>query len=308
MDILPDRIANAVKLIDNSKLYEIRLRVNKPITVNIQNRYHYLTDSGLASNLENAITPTTETINTIFYNACEHSKYAVNDELKQGYITLNGGYRLGICGEMVYENNEISTIKNISSLNIRIPHEVKGCAKIAFEYCLTNTFENTLIISPPGAGKTTVLRDLARLISHNLIVYNIVVIDERNEISNTIDGVNVFNVGNFTDVLCNCKKKFGFNTAIRTLKPDIIFTDEIGSADDIDAIIKASTCGIKIAATVHATSIESLKKKEDFKKVIEDKLFTRYIVLSTRKGVGTYEAIYDENFRLLYKEIWLSLF
>ena len=129
------------------------------------------------------------------------------------------------------------------------------------------------------------------------------IIDERNEISNTIDGVSNFDVGLLSDTIVGSSKSFGFASSIRTMRPDIIFTDEIGNKDDIDCIMKAATCGIKIAATIHASSIQDIKNKKEMEDIIQSKIFKRYILLSTRKGVGTYEGIYDEYFKLLYREI-----
>lgn len=302
LEIFPERIKNALSKLNLNNVYEIRLRVNKPIAINQLGQTYFVSIKGITSNCNDAIILTKEEIEIIFYSICENSVFSVNDRIKQGFITLQNGARVGITGEIVYENNKISTIKNVSSLNIRIPHEIYGCAEIAFNYCLTNTFENTLIISPPGAGKTTIMRDLARQISKHNIAYNIMIIDERNEISNTISGVTNFDVGILTDVIINSSKEFGFNTSIRTMRPDIIFTDEIGGINDIESIKKAATCGIKVAATIHASSLNDLKNKKEMEDVIQSKIFKRYILLSNRKGVGTYEGIFDENFKLLFRE------
>ena len=303
LEIFTSEIKKALSTLNLKNIYEIRLRVNKPIAINVLGKLNFLSYKGLTTKLQEAIVVTKSEMNTIFYSICQHSVYSVNDELKQGYVTIKGGIRVGVAGQLVYENNEVLTIKGVSSLNIRIPHEVVGFAEMAFNYCLTNSFENTLIISPPGSGKTTLLRDLARQISKHNIAYNLMIIDERNEITNTIDSVASFDTGYFTDVLTNCSKMYGFQAGIRTLRPDIIFTDEIGGIDDIEAIEKAATCGIKIAATIHAASINDLKNKKELSSILNSKLFKRYILLSNRKGVGTYEGIFDENFKLLYREI-----
>lgn len=302
LENFPERIKNALLRINFNNVYEIRLRVNKPIAINQLGQTYFLSLKGQTSNCNDAIILTKEEIEIIYYSICENSIFSVNDKIKHGFITLKNGARVGIAGEIVYENDKISTMKNISSLNIRIPHEIYGCAEIAFNYCITNTFENTLIISPPGAGKTTIMRDLARQISKHNIAYNIMIIDERNEISNTIGGITNFDVGILTDVIINSSKEFGFNTAIRTMRPDIIFTDEIGSIKDIESIRLAATCGIKLAATIHAASLNDIRNKKELEELIQSKIFKRYILLSTRKGVGTYEGIFDENFKLLFRE------
>lgn len=303
LDIFPAEIKKALSRINLENVYELRLRINKPISLNILGKICFLSPKGQTMSVNEAIILSKEDMEVVFYSACEHSVFSVNDNIKQGFLTLDGGYRIGITGEIVYDKNEIHTIKNISSLNIRIPHQITGCAEIALNYCLTNSFENTLIISPPGAGKTTVLRDLAYQISKNNIAYNLMIIDERNEISNTINGVSNFNVGLLTDVITNSSKTYGFDNAIRTMRPDIIFTDEIGSNEDISSLRKAYTCGIKIVATIHANSIQDLKNKKELSELLEHKVFRRYVLLSVRNGVGTYEGIYDENFKLLYREM-----
>ena len=201
--------------------------------------------------------------------------------------------------EVVSVNGCIKTIKNISSLNFRFPHFIKNCSLNIYPYIVSNgNIKNTLIISPPGAGKTTYLRDLIYQISNRENLLNILVIDERNEITCVFDGENFIKLKNI-DVYSNCTKKFAFNNGIRSMKPDVIFTDEINIDKDLDDIENALTCGVKIISTIHAYNINDLKNKQSFFRIIDKRLFDRFVVLSNDNGVGTLDGIYNENLKLL---------
>ena len=305
LEILPAKLKqvfeNKVSLSDVS---EIRLRVNKPVAVNVKGKLYYLAEYGLCSKLKDAIFVDYETIKNILYSATEASVYSVNNQLKEGFITIKGGYRIGIVGEVVYDDlvEKVVTIRNISSLNIRIPHFIKDCSKPAFDYLIEDTFLNTLIISPPGVGKTTFLRDLIFQISENNYALNSLILDERYEIAGMSDGECQFNIGQFVDVMSGVKKKYGFEVGVRSMSPNVIFTDELATEDDIYSVEYAIACGVSVVATVHSKNISTLKTKPNFDKVIKDKLFKRYIVLSTRNGLGTIEGVYDENLNLIYRE------
>lgn len=282
-----------------SKINEIRLRINKKIVITIANKSYYLSISGLTGNNEKALTCSKELISETLKRACENSVYAYNNQIKNGFITVKGGVRIGLSGEGVIEKNYVKTLKNINGLAIRIPHEVNGCSKSILPHLFKNNFLNTLIISPPGAGKTTFIRDIIYQISERDYCYNILLVDERGEIANCFDGEPTLNVGNFCDVLSNTTKEFAFENGIRSLKPDIIATDELATAKDFDAVERANSCGVALLASMHARNIEDLKQKSDFQNILKNKVFSRIIVLSQKDGPGTIEAIYDENLRLL---------
>ncbi len=299
-NVLTENLYSAISLIDINKLQEIRLRANSPVVVKYNSYPYFLSKKGISSKIEEAYKVKLEDLTEIIYKASNQSIYTVNDSIKKGYITTQGGVRIGVCGEVVYDEDNISTIKNFSSLNIRIPHQIKNCALNALPFIINkNKFYNTLVVSAPGAGKTTFLRDLVFQLSDKNYAYNVLILDERMEIANTSKGKAMLNVGNFADIYSNVSKRFGFENGIRSMAPDIIVTDEIANENDVESVFKASGCGVNVVASVHAENIAQLKQKVFFKKLIINKTFKRYVVLSNNNGVGTYEGIFDENFNLL---------
>lgn len=291
-DILPSKINYCLAEINVDMLNEIRLRVNKPIIVNLNTRSYYLTSNGLTNNWNEAVICENSDINYIINKVSDNSFYTINDEIINGYISYTGGIRIGVAGEVVTQNNIVKTIKNISSLNIRIPHQIKNCSLNTYSsLVINNQIKSTLVVSSPGAGKTTYIRDLVQQISKRLIDKSILILDERGEIS----GGGKFNLGNNVDVLLNCSKEYGMTNGIRSLKPDVIVTDEISLNNDLEVIENALTSGCKIIATIHAKDINELKMKKSFKEIINNQLFERYVVLSNNCGVGSLEGVYNQN-------------
>lgn len=287
--ILPSDICNEIKnYLFTGDVQEIRIKVNKPIIVHISNEEVVL----------NKIA-TVKHIKDILVKVSNYSLYAYEEEIKQGYITIKGGHRIGLAGECVLSNGEVKTIKNISSLNIRICNEVKGCSNEVIKYIVNkNKVNNTLIISPPKCGKTTMLRDIARNISNGMSLYSlkgkkISIIDERSEIASSFNGVPQLDVGIRSDVLDNCLKKDGMIMAIRSLSPEVLICDEIGTEAEIDALNMAFNSGVNIIVTIHGNSIEDIYKRKVFKEFIEGSILERVVVLSNKKGPGTIENIYS---------------
>jgi stage III sporulation protein AA len=160
--------------------------------------------------------------------------------------------------------------------------------------------KNTLIISPPGCGKTTYLRDISRKLCELSDVINVLIIDERFEIASQYGGARLLNVGKYVDVLSGCDKTYGFREGVRTLRPDVIITDELVSEDDVKACNNAIMSGITVVASAHAQDINDLKNKAIFKELFSSGCFDRYIVLSANNGPGTVECVYNESFEYLY--------
>ena len=292
--ILPDEIYNVLaKRVNFKSINEIRIRADKPIVLLIGSQRTFLSHSGTTSNIKEAIFASKVMVEDIIFRASECSIYSVNEQIKKGFIVTKGGIRLGIGGDLIEENNTIKTMTNFSSVNIRLPHEIKNCSLYAFDYLIDeNKVYNTLVMSPPGAGKTTFLRDFVRQLSERNYAYNVLVLDERGELDIGTLGC----IGNFADKISFAKKSVGFENGIRSLSPNIIVTDELGQEEDIDAVNYAINCGVTVFASVHCDTIDNFLKKPNFEKIIKNKLFQRYVLLSMKNGPGTLEGIYNENF------------
>lgn len=298
-DILPSSVYVALMNKNTEQdINEIRIRKDKPIAVLVNSKPYFLGDNGLCASANQAIYATSELINDIIFKASDYSIYSVNEQIKQGYLMLDGGIRLGICGEVVVDG-VIKTIKNFTSVCIRIPHIIKNASLPIFNQILNNgDINNTLIISPPGAGKTTMLRDIIYQFSNHNYPYNILIADERGEI--TCGNTHNFIGSNFYDSICFLDKKESILMGIRSMSPDIVVTDELGKSEDFSALEYATTCGVKIIATMHAKDIDDLKSKHEFRSMLEQKVFKRIIVLSNECGVGTINGVYRENLTKIY--------
>lgn len=288
--------------LDYDLLQEIRLRVNAPLLIVYDNREFFITsESELTKGVEEAYIITKNEIRETMEYISNYSLYAFEEELKQGFITITGGHRVGIIGKVVLEENKIKSMKHISFINIRLSHQVKGCADKVLSYITGengNGCYHTLIISPPRCGKTTLLRDIIRQLSdgnENRPGLTVGVVDERSEIGACYMGVPQNELGIRTDVLDCCPKAKGMLMLIRSMSPRVIAVDEVGSVEDIKAIEYVMNCGCKLIATVHGNSIEDIKNKPVLGKLVEEKMFERYILLNNRGGVGHLEEIYDEN-------------
>lgn len=299
--ILPMNVLDAIDGLSIKKLNEIRVRLGKPYSVMYEGKSYYLSHYGLTLSPNDSIVAKDSDIDYILSKASDNSLYAVNDQLISGFLTIRGGIRIGVCGELVREKDKIVTIKNITSLNIRIPHAVKNCSLEAYNFIVHNgKCSSTLIISPPGAGKTTFIRDLVTQICLHERGLNILIADERCEIAGYTDREDTIGLGDMCDVYLNTTKAYAFDCGIRSMKPDIIVCDEINLDQDVECIKEAMTCGVKVIATIHANDINDLRFKPKFREIINNSMFDRYIVLSSRCGVGTLERIYDKNFATLY--------
>lgn len=296
--IFPEWLNNilAKNFVENY-IFEARIRIGKPIMVNYKGKYFSLEEKNGYNNM--TVYATGELVEYILKVATKQSIYAYNDQIKHCYIQADGGTRIGVCGTVVYNAGEVATIKNIVSLNIRFAHQVLGCSeKIIGLICYNKAVKNTLVISPPGAGKTTLIRDIAYKLSNEKKINNILVVDERFEIA--AGGASELDVGMYTDVISGSEKRFAFYEALKTMSPKVIITDEISCGDDIDSVKQAMKSGVKVIATAHAEGIEDLKSRKYFDTLLREKCFERIIVLSNRMGVGTIDCVFDENQRVLY--------
>ena len=227
-----------------------------------------------------------------------YSLYAYENELKQGFITIEGGHRVGMAGQVLIENGRVKNLKQISSLNVRVSHEIVGCADKLFPYITRNKqMYHTLIISPPRCGKTTILRDLIRQISDGnewVKGCTVGVVDERSELAGCYQGIPQNHMGMRTDVLDGCPKADGMLMLIRSMSPQVVAVDEIGAPEDIQAIKYAMHCGCKMVATVHGESLEELQRKPLLEQRMREQCFERYVLLCNRGTVGKIAGIYDK--------------
>ncbi len=284
-----------VKSFSFSDITEIRMRVNQNIIIVVKSKKYYLKDDNGAF-----IVVSKTMIDNFIQRASQSSLYAFNDSIVNGYITLPKGIRVGLSGFVVVDKDQVSTIKDFQSVNIRIPHMVKNCSLLAYDYICDEDIKNTLIISSPGAGKTTFLRDIVYQLYKHSVSKNVLIVDERSEISSVVDGQPILDMGGFCDIYTNCSKEFGFKYGIRSMAPDLIITDEIDIDRDMRIIVDAINSGVSVIASIHALDINQLKKKRGFDYLIDNKIFDRYIVLTNDEGPGTLTNIFDEKLNCIY--------
>ena len=233
---------------------------------------------------------TSKVLEDILNKVLNYSYYAFEYELSQGYVTIEGGHRVGICGKVVMENERIKLIKNVSSVNIRRCRELKGISEIYMDYLLKKdgTLHNILIVSPPKCGKTTLLRDIVRNLSYR--GFSIGVCDERSEIAGTYQGSFSFDLGPRTDVLDGCPKDKGMSMLIRSMSPDVIVTDEIGKIEDVKAIESALCAGVSLITTIHGDSYDDILQS-GIKELIEKNIFSCILFLGKTPVTGTLKDI-----------------
>lgn len=292
----PETYHQLIKAFSFSDINEIRMRVNQKMIIVIKNKKFYLkNDQG------DYIITTKTMLDNFITRASENSIYAYNDNIINGYITLKHGIRVGLCGNVVTDNGKIITIKDFQAVNIRIPHTIKNCSLQAYDFVIKdNEINNTLIISAPGSGKTTFLKDLVYQMFNHGVTKNILIADERNEICSVVNGEPMEDLGAFCDIYSNCSKKFAFKNGIRSMRPDVIVTDELDLENDLDCLLEAMNSGVNVIATVHAKDISQLRRKQGFEYALENKFFSRFVVLKDTEGPGTLTNIYDEKLMCLY--------
>lgn len=267
---LPDII---IKIVNSFvKIEEIRIRLGKPLVI-ISNSNEYFFDKVDAGLLGQTIKMLTS-----------YSVYAIRNNLKNGFITIKGGHRVGFSGTCVIKNNEIYHMRDINSINIRIAKEHIGVSDEVFK-TIKNNINNLLIISPPGCGKTTYLRDLSRNFSCE--GYNVSVVDERGEIFPYNEKGSIFDNGYRCDVLSYCPKTEGITMMLRVMNPMIIVCDEISSREDSYAIESAAASGVYVIASMHGYSIDDYMKRPEFSSIVKNNVFSYFLLLSNEKGVGT---------------------
>lgn len=279
------------------KLQEIRLGVGRPVRLKLAGEEKFLSGKGLVSGISrDAWYITEKEMDEIVKNICRYSLYAFENEIRQGFLTVPGGHRIGMAGQVVLnESGNIRNISHIRFLNIRISHEVLGAAEEVMPYLYEgDRVRNTLLISPPGCGKTTLLRDIIRQLSDGSIYgtgRQIGVVDERSEIAGSFMGIPQNNVGMRTDVLDGCPKIQGMMLLMRSMAPSVVAVDEIGSYEDIKALFQVLQCGSSVVATMHGNTMEDVQRHLDFEEY--GILFERFVFLEKKQGVCRIREIVD---------------
>lgn len=266
---LPDDVAEGAE--------EIRLRTGRTPSVVIADDEVQILPSHIVTASE---------LQLVLEIATRASAHTYADSIKMGFVTAEGGCRLGLCGTAVTDGNKISALRRLSSVCIRISREKRGCADAIYKGLTDGGFKSTLIISPPGGGKTTLLRELVRLLSDS--GKRISLADERSEVAGTFEGQPCFDVGARTDVLTGAPKSEGIYLLLRSMAPQIIAFDEITSPLDIEAAETAANCGVSLLATAHGAGVFDLKQRDLYKKLVDKQIFRRAVIIENIKGKRRY--------------------
>lgn len=279
LDLLPDRLKQSVPGFPRetmAQVEEVRLRAGRPVA---------LTVSGMVQNLDGPAVEQRE-LEWLLQAASGWSLHTVLDQLRDGYITVDGGHRLGVAGTTVMEEGRVRTIRDISSINMRVARQIKGCAReITLQIYTGGRVKNSLILAPPGAGKTTMLRDMVRMVSEQGV--RVAVADERGELAAVWRGQPQMDLGGCTDVLSGCPKAQGIQMLLRGMNPQVVAVDEITAPEDVCAMEQAVGCGAAVLATAHAERVEDLRRRTVYRDLLQAGVFERFVFLGRQDGKRT---------------------
>ncbi|MGI6071025.1 MAG: stage III sporulation protein AA [Blautia sp.] len=284
--------------LDFEEVYEMRLRIHRPLLLAAGGKEHFLARrGGVTDRLEEAYLVSEEELRETLEYVAGYSLYAFEEELRQGFLTVQGGHRVGVAGSVVLDGGHVRTISPVTCLNVRLAHEKKGCADAVMPWIRDKRgIRHTLIVSPPRCGKTTLLRDAVRQISdggRGFPGYTVGVVDERSELAGCYRGIPQNDVGLRTDVLDACPKAEGMMMLVRSMSPQVVAVDELGNYEDIHAIETVIHCGCRLLATMHGDSLEDIRKKPLMERLMKEQVFERYLVLKGGARAGEIAGIYD---------------
>jgi stage III sporulation protein AA len=293
--ILPKTIAAVLQQMPSwgRSIEEIRIRISRPLEVIVDGKARLLPYE------------VTKEDGVYLLNKLSHySIYAVEEELRRGFMTIEGGHRVGLAGKVVTEGGKVKAIRDVASFNIRIAKEQIGIADPLIPYVYDGRWRHAMIIGSPQTGKTTLLRDAARLISSGtgrIPAQKVAIVDERSEIAGCVKGIPQFSFGPRLDVLDACPKAEGMMMMIRSMSPDVMIVDEIGREEDSEAVLEAANAGVSIWTTVHGRTVQDVWQRPTLRPVMEQRVFERFIELTNVPHPGSIRRIVDANGAVLYE-------
>ncbi|MFD0711043.1 stage III sporulation protein AA [Paenibacillus sp. GCM10027626] len=299
MQLLPQELAAMLERMParvKDSMEEIRIREGRPLEIGFCDGFRFVhPDGSLHFDAAGAYRPSRALCRSLLERVTNHSLYAMEEELRRGYITVAGGHRIGLAGRTVLDDSRVRAIRDVAAFNVRIAREVPGAAVKLLPKLLDysrRSVHSTLIVAPPQQGKTTLIRDMARLISsgewgHTAAGWTsrkVGIVDERSEIAACVQGVPTFDIGPRTDVLDACPKAEGMMMMIRSMSPEVLIVDEIGKTEDAEAILDASHAGIAVIATAHANNLKDASARPVLRRLLDEGAFAQCVEL--RRGAA----------------------
>lgn len=277
---------------------EIRIVQHKPLILRTTAGERFVGEEGLVASVDQAVVVAEDTVRELLDAVTRSSVYALEDAIREGYLPLPGGHRVGLVGEARTSGGEVCGFRHITGFNIRVNREVPGASLPLLKHIVRGdgSVWSTLVISPPGAGKTTLLRDVIRVLSygdpgHGLRPHRVGVADERGELAGGYRGVAQNDLGPRADVIDLCPKRYALSMLVRTMGPEVVVTDEIGHPEDGQAVLEAITSGVTLICSAHGSSPGEIRRRPSIRSLLEAQVFGKIVVLSRRRGPGTIERV-----------------